>query len=59
MKKILEYLAALIALTVLLTGCDEEVRKIESAAQLNDPQYTIGYEEGCDSALKDVPFVCH
>ena len=55
MKKILEYLAALIALTVLLTGCDEEVRKIESAAQLNDPQYTIGYEEGCDSALKDVP----
>lgn len=55
MKKILEYLAALIALTVLLTGCDEEVRKIESAAQLNDLQYTIGYEEGRDSALKDVP----
>ena len=50
MKKILEYLTALIVLTVLLTGCSEEVKKIESAAQLNDPQYTIGYEEGQSSA---------
>jgi polar amino acid transport system substrate-binding protein len=29
-----------------LVGCNEERGPIESIEQLNDPQYTIGYEEG-------------
>ena len=49
MKKMMKCLIALLAVTALL-ACSEDAKEIESVAQLNAPQYTIGYEEGQSSA---------
>ena len=46
MKRMIVFLFSLFVLMTTLVGCDEERGPITSIEQLNDPQYTIGYEEG-------------
>jgi polar amino acid transport system substrate-binding protein len=50
MKSVLKICFTLLVLALFLGGCKEGALPIESIAQLNDPQYTIGYEEGQSSA---------
>ena len=46
MKRIIAFLFSLFVLMTTLVGCNEERGLIASVEQMNDPQYTIGYEEG-------------
>lgn len=49
MEKILKFWIAPLAVALFLCGCEETALPIKNIAQLNDPQYTIGYEEGQSS----------
>lgn len=46
MKRMIAFLFSLFVLMTTLVGCNEERGLIASVEQMNDPQYTIGYEEG-------------
>ena len=46
MKRMIAFLFSLFVLMTGLVGCNEERGLIASVEQMNDPQYTIGYEEG-------------
>ena len=46
MKRMIAFLFSLFVLMTTLVGCNEERGLITSVEQMNDPQYTIGYEEG-------------
>lgn len=51
MKRMIAFLFSLFVLMTTLVGCNEERGLITSVEQMNDPQYTIGYEEGHSAGI--------
>ena len=51
MKRMIAFLFSLFVLMTGLVGCNEERGLITSVEQMNDPQYTIGYEEGHSAGI--------